>query len=588
MRLACGVYLLLLFSGVNLFSCTQECTGVPSIPQAIRSGKHTEIAGLLLSLATHLQDPALQLRAEQLAHMFTGNVWLQADQQTIRPSVLAWMAELLQMVLLSAQVGKENSELGAFTTRSDIDELISIAFGIAADDEKSWEDVSKVANLLRGLPRKDDVSNVRPLPRRPGRDAVVTLVTGGVWVQGALVLGCSLPREVDRSYDLIAMCHGLNASELDAMRQVGWRCIEPEFISNPNSRSPWKWEYQAKIQPFNMTEFRRVLYLDSDIVVSNPQGIDDLFMLPDFPSNFMYAVRDCVAPLLRPSGLADGEMNGGVFVATPDRDMFESMVDAAPRVFTIDGGGQGFMTTFFRQHIMWLDEKYNYLRHTACVLGYELRSNSGPVMFPVSAPAATTLTGNARMQSKPSGGVSVRYIGLPGNSLTWGEIRAEAAGNYLVTFDYISGEVRNATLSVNGQVVIPTMKFLHTGSWETTRQRTVILRLEEGLNNVTVSNDHAVAPDFVSLGLYQQPVNYSVLPDISDADHPSWDLLVRKHLETGPILHFHFQPKPWDCREEDLRDCGRHLGQGSSNVKVMNQIWFEAHRTCAQQLSSDS
>ena len=107
-----------------------------------------------------------------------------------------------------------------------------------------------------------------PLPRAQGRDAVVTLVTGGAWVRGALVLGCSLPPASERSYDLVAICMEMGEEDRRAMADAGWTCVSPPLIQNPWRTSPWKWDYMAKIQPYSMVQYRRILQLDSDILVT--------------------------------------------------------------------------------------------------------------------------------------------------------------------------------------------------------------------------------------------------------------------------------------------------------------------------------
>lgn len=64
-------------------------------------------------------------------------------------------------------------------------------------------------------------------------------------------------------------------------------------------------------------------------------------------------------------------MNGGMFLLTPDADTFERLLYLAPRVFSIDSGGQGFMSSTFFDRVIWLPPRFNYLRHTSCVLDYE-------------------------------------------------------------------------------------------------------------------------------------------------------------------------------------------------------------------------
>lgn len=58
--------------------------------------------------------------------------------------------------------------------------------------------------------------------------------------------------------------------------------------------------------------------------------------------------------------------------------MYQQLADAAAQTFSIDRGGQGFLSTFFRNRITWLHPRYNYLRHTQCILQYEATQGGTP------------------------------------------------------------------------------------------------------------------------------------------------------------------------------------------------------------------
>jgi len=68
-----------------------------------------------------------------------------------------------------------------------------------------------------------------------------------------------------------------------------------------------------------MTQFDKLLYLDADVGIMSPDGIDELLM--DYPT---------------PAGVSDRanpiELNGGVLLVSPNTQLFETLMRFLPKV----------------------------------------------------------------------------------------------------------------------------------------------------------------------------------------------------------------------------------------------------------------
>lgn len=148
----------------------------------------------------------------------------------------------------------------------------------------------------------------------------------------------------------------------------------------------------------------------------------------------------------------------------------------------------------------------NVPSHGIVVVKVKGQSNGiGPVL-PVGYEAESpnnTLSGEARIinHSAASGGKKVGWIGNnPQNTLRFNKIQAERAGDYLLTVYYFSGESRGATIRVNDEPPISEM-FPVLSNWNTVGSHTIKIRLKQGDNTITFSNDSAYAPDIDKIGL---------------------------------------------------------------------------------------
>ena len=121
--------------------------------------------------------------------------------------------------------------------------------------------------------------------------------------------------------------------------------------------------------------------------------------------------------------------------------------------------------------------------------------------------SVNTIAGGATVASCSfcSGGQKVGYVGGNSGTLQFNNVYANTAGTYTIAITYISGDPRNAQLSVNS-AASSTISFPSTGSWSTTGTLTVQVNLNAGNNTLkffTTSSSNW-APDFDAIQVTAQ------------------------------------------------------------------------------------
>ena len=166
------------------------------------------------------------------------------------------------------------------------------------------------------------------------RDAYVTLLYGGGFLLGARVLGQSL-RVTGTTRDLIALCtEEVSEHAQRVLRDDGWIIRHITNIHNPyegkSSRGDYFSGIYSKLHIWNMMEYERIIYLDSDaLVLSN---IDHMFDCGTFCAAF------------RHSDL----FNAGIVVVEPSRAIFRDMLAKIQDTPSYDDGDQGFLNVYFK------------------------------------------------------------------------------------------------------------------------------------------------------------------------------------------------------------------------------------------------
>ena len=173
-----------------------------------------------------------------------------------------------------------------------------------------------------------------PAAQKPSRDAYVTLLYGG-FLLGARVLGQSL-RETGTKMDMIALCtENVAKSTKEVLIADGWRIKEIGNIHSPYQGLSKRGDYFSgifsKLYVWNLTDYERIIYLDSDVLVL--QNIDHMFDCGTFCATY------------RHSDL----FNAGIIVVQPSSNIFYDMLDKIPVIPSYDDGDQGFLNVYFSE-----------------------------------------------------------------------------------------------------------------------------------------------------------------------------------------------------------------------------------------------
>lgn len=160
--------------------------------------------------------------------------------------------------------------------------------------------------------------------------AYVSMMCGGdAYVPGLETLGRSLV-ETGTNVPRVAMVTAdVPTGARESLAKQGWRLREVEPIGNPASDMllPRFANVFTKLRAWELTEYRKVVFLDGDTVVL--RNIDDLF---DRPS--LAAAPDFLLP---------DRFNSGVMVLDPSRAELATMLERLPELGSYDGGDQGFL-----------------------------------------------------------------------------------------------------------------------------------------------------------------------------------------------------------------------------------------------------
>jgi glycogenin glucosyltransferase len=183
--------------------------------------------------------------------------------------------------------------------------------------------------------------SVSPTPRpRPGY-AFATVVTPA-FAMGAVVLGHTLAlHHGDRYARLCLISIDLNSTWQQILAQWWTLVPVPEYRPMVHFRRSWN-----KFRIWNMTEYQKIVYLDTDTYVMQP--IDELF---DYPQ--LSCTCDPNPPQI---------CNTGVLVIEPGEGLFEQM-DQMARVEAVRRGigDQSSINAFFKMFTP-LPAKYNAAR----------------------------------------------------------------------------------------------------------------------------------------------------------------------------------------------------------------------------------
>lgn len=162
-------------------------------------------------------------------------------------------------------------------------------------------------------------------------EAYVTLLYGDEFVLGVRVLGKSIKDTKSTNKDMVVLVSdGVSDYSKKLLQADGWIVDHISLLANPNQVRPTRfWGVYTKLKIFNMTKYRKVVYLDADTIVV--QSIEDLFKCGKFCANLKHSER----------------LNSGVMVVEPSESVFNDMMSKVNTLASYTGGDQGFLNSYY-------------------------------------------------------------------------------------------------------------------------------------------------------------------------------------------------------------------------------------------------
>ncbi|XP_010420611.1 PREDICTED: inositol phosphorylceramide glucuronosyltransferase 1 [Camelina sativa] len=161
-------------------------------------------------------------------------------------------------------------------------------------------------------------------------EAYVTLLYGDEFLLGVRVLGKSI-RDTGSDKDMVALVSdGVSDYSKKLLKADGWKVEKISLLANPNQVHPTRfWGVYTKLKIFNMTDYKKVVYLDADTIVV--KNIEDLFKCSKFCANLKHSER----------------LNSGVMVVEPSEALFNDMMRKVKTLSSYTGGDQGFLNSYY-------------------------------------------------------------------------------------------------------------------------------------------------------------------------------------------------------------------------------------------------
>ncbi|XP_059665764.1 inositol phosphorylceramide glucuronosyltransferase 1 [Cornus florida] len=161
-------------------------------------------------------------------------------------------------------------------------------------------------------------------------EAYVTLLYGDEFLLGVRVLGKSI-RDTGSTKDMVVLVSdGVSGYAKKLLKADGWIVELISLLANPNQVRPERfWGVYTKLKIFNMTNYKKVVYLDADTIVV--KSVEDLFKCGKFCANLKHSER----------------LNSGVMVVEPSAAIFNDMMSKVTTLPSYTGGDQGFLNSYY-------------------------------------------------------------------------------------------------------------------------------------------------------------------------------------------------------------------------------------------------
>uniref|UniRef100_A0A2P2LMY6 Hexosyltransferase n=1 Tax=Rhizophora mucronata TaxID=61149 RepID=A0A2P2LMY6_RHIMU len=152
-------------------------------------------------------------------------------------------------------------------------------------------------------------------------EAYVTLLYGDEFLLGVRVLGKSIRNTGSKKEMVVLVSDGVSDYAKRLLKADGWIVEKISLLANPNQVRPKRfWGVYTKLKIFNMTNYKKVVYLDADTIVV--RNIEDLFKCAKFCANLKHSER----------------LNSGVMVVEPSESVFNDMMTKVNTLPSYTGG----------------------------------------------------------------------------------------------------------------------------------------------------------------------------------------------------------------------------------------------------------
>lgn len=202
---------------------------------------------------------------------------------------------------------------------------------------------------LAGIDEVYDLSKIEKSVRstnRMKREAYATVLhSSEAYVCGAITLAQSL-LQTGTKRDLVLLTDkSISVPKRRALSEAGWKIRLITRIRNPKAEKGSYNEYNySKFRLWQLTEYDKVIFIDSDIIVL--RKLDILFHFPQ----------------LSGTGNDQSIFNSGIMVIEPSNCTFRVMMNQRHDIVSYNGGDQGFLNEVF---VWWhrLPRRVNFLKN---------------------------------------------------------------------------------------------------------------------------------------------------------------------------------------------------------------------------------
>ncbi|RDX83628.1 UDP-glucuronate:xylan alpha-glucuronosyltransferase 2, partial [Mucuna pruriens] len=192
------------------------------------------------------------------------------------------------------------------------------------------------------------------------REAYATVLhSSEAYVCGAITLAQSLIQTGTKRDLILLMDKSISVTKRVALSQAGWQIRMMSRIRNPKAERGSYNEYNySKFRLWQLTDYEKVIFIDSDIIVL--RKLDILFHFPQISA----------------TGNDQSIFNSGIMVIEPSNCTFRVLMRHRDYIVSYNGGDQGFLNEVF---VWWhrLPRRVNFLKNFWANTTVEARVKNG-------------------------------------------------------------------------------------------------------------------------------------------------------------------------------------------------------------------